>query len=311
MGPRPNSASPPADDQTMTRLAFPALFAALGLALAVAAPSFAQTPMDPLDTRDARRLDRMEQVLRELRAIVFQGRDSGKPVVIQPAETDYQLQELTRRLADLEQALTKVNGQLETQAHDLSDARRQVDVLRRDNKDLADRAAALEARIAQPQAAPSPGGPTGPAPAPGDQGAGLAGAPPPAAGSGASEAFNHAHDLLLSGDYAGAEAGFQDYISRFGDGPRGPEAHYWLGKTLSARSAYSEAAGAYIAAIRGWPKTAWAPEAVVELSRSLIQIKKPEDACQTLAELARRYPKAPPAVMNRAAAARAQAKCAA
>ncbi len=49
----------------------------------------------------------------------------------------------------------------------------------------------------------------------------------------------------------------------------------------------------------------------MELSRSLIQIKKPEDACQTLAELAKRYPKAPPAVMSRAAAARSQAKCAA
>ena len=291
----------------MTRLTLPALFAALGLALAVAAPSFAQTPMDPLDPRDARRLDRMEQLLRELRAIVYQGRDSGKPVVVQPAETDYQLQELTRRLTDLEQALTKLNGQLEVQAHDTSEIRRQLDGLKRDSKDLADRISAAEAKLAQAAAPPTaPGAPLGVAPA--DQGAGLAGAPPPA-GTGAADAFNHAHNLLLSGDYPGAEAGFQDYIARFGDGPRGPEAQYWLGKTLSARSAYNEAAGAYIAAIRGWPKTAWAPEAVVELSRALIQIKKPDDACQTLAELARRYPKAAPAVMSRAAAARSQAKC--
>lgn len=296
----------------MTRLAFPAPVAlafAAGLVLALAAPSFAQTPMDPLDAKDAHRLDRMEQVMRELRAIVFQGRDSGKPVVVQPAETDYQLQELTRKLGDLEQALTKLNGQLETQAHDLSDARRQVDGLKRDNKDLADRAAALEARMNQAAAGSTPA--TGAAPPSGDQGAGLAGAPPPAAGAGAADAFNHAHDLLLSGDYSGAEAGFQDYIARFGDGPRGPEAHYWLGKTLSARSAYSEAAGAYIAAIRGWPKTSWAPDAVVDLSRALILIKKPDDACQTLAELAKRYPKAAPSVMSRAAAARTQAKCAA
>lgn len=294
----------------MTRLSLTAL--AAGLILAIAAPSVAQTPMDPLDPRDARRLDRMEQVLRELRGIVFQGRDSGKPVVIQPAETDYQLQELTRRLGDLEQALTKLNGQIEVQAHDISEARRQVDSAKRDNKDLTDRITALEAKLAQAQAVgATPPAAGGLAPVQGDQGAGLAGAPPPTARSGAADAFNHAHDLLLSGDYAGAEAGFQDYIARFGDGPRGPEAHYWLGKTLSARSAYSEAAGAYIAAIRGWPKTSWAPDAVVDLSRSLILIKKPDDACQTLAELTRRYPKASPAVMSRAAAARTQAKCAA
>ena len=294
----------------MTRLSLPTLFATLGLALAVAAPSFAQTPMDPLDQRDARRLDRMEQLLRELRAIVYQGRDSGKPVVVQPAETDYQLQELTRRLTDLEQALTKLNGQLEVQAHDTTETRRQLESLKRDSKDLADRITALETRSAQASAPPASttGSSPGLAPPVGVPGAGLAGAPP---GSGAADAFNHAHDLLLSGDYPGAEAGFQDYIARFGDGPRGPEAHYWLGKTLSARSAYSDAAGAYNAAIRGWSKTPWAPEAVVELCRSLIQIKKPEDACQTLAELARRYPKAPPAVMSRAAAARSQAKCAA
>src|ERR1044071_5711158 len=93
---------------------------ALPLALClIAGTAVAQVPMDPLDARDARRLDRMEQVMRELRSIVFQGRDSGKPVVVQRAETDYQLQELTRRLNDLEQSLTRVNGELETVTRDL------------------------------------------------------------------------------------------------------------------------------------------------------------------------------------------------
>ena len=56
---------------------------------------------------------------------------------------------------------------------------------------------------------------------------------------------------------------------------------------------------------------AMAPDAVVELSRSLVALKKPADACQTLNEFKRRYPKAPAAVASRAAAARTQAKCAA
>ena len=33
--------------------------------------------------------------MRELRAIVFQGRETGKPVVVQPADTDAQLSALT------------------------------------------------------------------------------------------------------------------------------------------------------------------------------------------------------------------------
>ena len=48
---------------------------------------------------------------------------------------------------------------------------------------------------------------------------------------------------------------------------------------------------------------------MLELSRSLIALKKPADACQTLAELAKRYPKASTTVQTRAAQARTQAKC--
>ncbi len=263
------------------------------LLMAGAAPVFAQTPMgDPLDARDARRLDKMEQLLRELRAIVYQGRDSGKPVVVQPAETDYQLQELTRRLADLEQSLTRVNGALETSNHDLTIARRDIEALKAEAKAQAEKLAAAQAAAA---AAPTEAAPA----------QGLAGAP----AATASESFAQARQLMLGGDYDGAEAAFSDYVARYGDSPKGPEARYWLGKTLTARSAYADAAGAYIGAIRGWPQTSWAPDAVVELSRALIQLKKPADACQTLGELARRYPKASPAVTSRAASARTQAKC--
>ncbi|HEX5378948.1 MAG TPA: tol-pal system protein YbgF [Phenylobacterium sp.] len=278
---------------SLRRLASPVLALML---MASAAPVFAQTPMDPLDARDAKRLDRMEQLMRELRSIVYQGRDSGKPVVVQPAETDYQLQELTRRVADLERSLTRLNGELETSNHDLALARRDVEALKVRNKAIEDRAQALE-QAAQTAAA---GAPPPPAELSG-------GAPAPSPG----EAFSQARQLMLSGDYSGAEAGFQDYVARYGDSPRGPEARYWLGKTQMARTAYAEAAGSFIGAIRGWPQTGWAPDAVVELSRALIQLKKPSDACQTLGELSRRYPKASAAVQSRAAAARTQAKCAA
>ena len=61
-------------------------------------------------------------------------------------------------------------------------------------------------------------------------------------------------------------------MTNYPDSPRTPEARYWLGETLFVREAYGDAAGAYIGAIRGWPQTAWAPEAVVELSRSLIAL---------------------------------------
>lgn len=268
---------------------------ALPLALALlSTTALAQTPMDPLDARDARRLDKMEQVVRELRSIVFQGRDSGKPVIVQPAETDYQLQEVSRRMADLEQSITRMNNQLEAAARDADLAKRDAEALRAENRALTDRLSSLESRALADTVAPPDG---------------LAGGPAPTAGLPAADAFSQSRQAMLAGDYAAAESGFRDYVDHHGDTAKAPEARYWLGKTLSARGANADAAGAYIAAIRGWPKTSWAPDAVLELSRSLIALKKPADACATLAELSKRYPNAPAGVQSRAAQARGQAKC--
>lgn len=263
------------------------------------AAAWAQTPMpDPLDERSVRRLDKMEKVVRELRSIVFQGRDSGKPVVVMPAETEAQIQSVTDRVADLEETLTRLNGQNDTLTFELQQTRKALADAQAANRTLADRLAALESRTTQIEAAAAAS----------QQAAAEEEA---AAAEDPDAAFARARQLMLDGDYDSAETAFDAFVKAHGDSPQGPEARYWLGKTLSVRGAHADAAGAFIGAIRGWPKTTWAPDAVLELSRSLIALKKPADACQTLDELARRYPKAPPAVLGRAATARAQAKCAA
>ena len=278
----------------LRRLAPPFIVAALLLCGGLAV---AQTPMDdPLSARDAKRLDKMEKVVRELRAIVFQGRDIGKPVVVQPAETDFQVQELTRRVGDLERALTQLNGQVEGLTHALDQARGAQNAALAQTKALADRLAVLEQRNAAADAAAAPA-----APAPPD----TAAAVPTAA-----EGFAQARQLMMNGDYAQAETAWKDFVAQYAQSPKAPEARYWLGKTLGARAAHADAAAAYIGAVRGWPQTAWAPDAVVELSRELIALSRPADACQMLGELDRRYPKAPAAAKSRAVAARSQAKCA-
>lgn len=271
--------------------------AAAGLVLA-AAPVVAQTPLpdpaiapDPLDARDARRVERMEKVVRELRSIVFKMRDTGVPVVVQPADTDARLADLALRLDDLQQSLTRVNGSLEM-------ATREIDLLKRDNAALQNQVKALGEQLAA-QTPPPPG--PGDMPQAGDPG-------PPTASAG--EAFTQARQQMLGGDYDGAERAFAAFVQNYPDDPKAPEARYWLGKTLTVRGASGEAASAYIGAIRGWPQTSWAPDGLVELSRALIALKKPADACQALKELPKRYPKASANVTTRAAKARTDAKCA-
>jgi tol-pal system protein YbgF len=277
-------------------MSFPRLrVAATAVALVLAAgPAFSQTPMpDPLDARDAKRVERMEKVVRELRSIVFQLRDTGHPVVVQPADTDARIQELSNRVADLEQVLTRLNGALDTLNHDVAQTQRVNQELQAQVKDLNDRLAAAEQAT------------QGGAPAPGDTG------PAPAPKASAGEAFTQARELMLAGDYDAAQGAFAAYVEAYPDSPRTPEANYWWGKTLSVKGAHAQAVQAYIGAIRGWPKTSWAPDAVGELARSLVALKKPQDACAALAELGKRYPKAPAAVTARAATTAKQAKCAA
>lgn len=281
----------------MKRNTILATLAVLTVSLGAAA-AWSQTPMpDPLDDRSVRRLDKMEKVVRELRSIVFQGRDTGKPVVVMPAETDSQIQALTDRVADLEETLTRLNGANETLTFELEQARKALRASDASTRSLADRLAALEGRTAQIEAAAAP------TPATTEEEAAADDAGDPDA------AFARARQFMLDGDYDSAEAAFQAFVKRYGDSEKGPEARYWLGKTLAVRGANADAAGAFIGAIRGWPRTAWAPDATLELARALVGLKKPADACQTLDELARRYPKAPSSVMTRAQTVRGQAKC--
>jgi TolA-binding protein len=266
----------------------------------------AQVSLDepPLKENDAKRLDRIDKAVRELRAIVFQGRETGQPVVVQPADAEGQLNHLSDRLNDIDQTLAKLNGELEVIRHDLDQSHHDVDDLRTQNAALKEEVSGLEKTVQALQAPPPP---PAAAAAPGDAGAGPA---PPATGQlDPAAQLSAARTALEQGDMANAEAGFQAYIAVAGDGPHGPEARYYLARTLIARKAWPEAATADIAAIRGWPHTSWAPAAVLDLSRSLVAMGKSQDACETLGELSRRYPKAPPAVLREATHLRVEAKC--
>lgn len=264
----------------------------LTLALTLAAPAFAQVPLDqPLDERSAARLDRMEKAMKEIRAIVFQGRETGQPVVVQPAQTDAQINGLTDRLNDLDRTLARLNGEIEVIRHDLDQGRQENGELRSDNQTLRQQILALDQAVKALTPPPPPP---------------VASLPPPADPVAAYAAAKASYD---AGDTAAAEAGFKDYLARFGDQPKAPEAGYYLGHLLLGRTAYADAATADIGAIRGWPQTRWAPEAVLDLSRALYGLGKPADACQALGELARRYPAASPSLKTRAAEVRVQAQC--
>lgn len=260
-------------------------------------PALAQTSLDaPLDARSAQRLDRLEKAFKELRAIVFQGRESGQPVVVQPADTGAQILSLTDKISELSQMVSRLNGQMEVIGHDLDQSRRETADLKGENAALRQQVQAL-AESVRGVSAPAPIAPAGGA------------AADPAETGEPTSVIAKARADIAAGRFDEAETALHAFIADAGETPAAAEARYWLAKSLIGRRDWSAAASADIAALRGWPKTRWAPDAVLDLARALNAMDKRDDACQALDELARRFPKLTPTVAKGAAGLRARAHC--
>ena len=199
------------------------------------------------------------------------------------------------RVDDMEATVKSLNGTAETLAADLAAARRDLVAAQAQNRDLVARLAQVESAQAAMTVATAASAVPAAATAPSD----------PAA------AFAAARALMDAGRFAEAGDAFEAYTVAHAGQPNAAEANYWLGETFYVRENYGDAAQAYIVALKTWPKSAWAPDALVKLSTSLIALKQPGEACKTLGEFDRRYGSAPAPVKARAKAARTSAKCAA
>jgi tol-pal system protein YbgF len=273
-------------------------------ATTVLASGPARAQLDPLtdpmprtlDERSDKRLDRVEQSLREMRAILYQGRDTGKAVVVQPAETSGQIDALTNRVNDLESTLRRLNGQIDQVSADIGAMRKEntatvsaQQAANAQNAQLTLRLDAIEKQLATLVGAHN------------DQQAQAASDP--------AKAFDAAMQLYTDNQTRAAATAFQSYIDTFSDRPDIPEARYYLGESFFKQADYANAAPAYIGAIRGWPQTPWAPDAVIKLSMSLIELDKNSDACGILKEFPSHYPKATAGQKAQAGSTRTRARC--
>ena len=326
------------------------LLATAALTLGLTAPAFAQPPKpgdlpqpalpDPAaseiinNKNIEKRLEREEKALRDMRQIVLQSKAQGNPVTVKDAGPDPEVEALKGQINDLQETLRRLNGQLEEISHNAQLAAKAAADANDANKVLAGRvdrieqpllaagAAALAAQQAQaaqsqPQTAP-PAADNGSLGTLREHGPGPGAsrnieASPSADDSGPAEelqAYRAARQTLDSGDYVGGASALQDYLQRYPASARAPEANYWLGRTLALRNMHADAAGAYARALKGWPQTTWAADAVLRLSGSLVELKRGSDACKALGDFDTRYrAKASAALKARAKDARAQAAC--
>lgn len=116
-------------------------------------------------------------------------------------------------------------------------------------------------------------------------------------------------DRMNEGDFSGAQSAFQQYLDLNPDAADRGDVYFWLGETYYAKSGFSSAADAYIASMRAAPKGDYAPEAMVKLAATARALGKTDMACQTLASFPAQYPKAVPAVREKARIEKLRSGC--
>ena len=116
-------------------------------------------------------------------------------------------------------------------------------------------------------------------------------------------------DRMNEGDFSGAQSAFKQYLDLNPNAADRGDVYFWLGETYFVKSGFSDAADAYIASMRTAPKGDYAPEAMVKLAATARALGKIDMSCQTLASFPAQYPKAVPAVREKARIEKIRSGC--
>ncbi len=155
--------------------------------------------------------------------------------------------------------------------------------------------------LTNPNLAGAPPAPLAPAPGGEMQAAAIPGTPPPTTALSGSprDEYDLAYGYVLTGDYGLAEQSFKTWLASFPGDPQAADAQFWLGESHLQQGEYQEAANAFLAVYKTAPDSMKGPDALLKLGMSLSALGEAEAACATLAEVGRKYPAAPEALMSR------------
>jgi len=96
---------------------------------------------------------------------------------------------------------------------------------------------------------------------------------------------------MAGGQRAEARRFFAEYIKRYPQDPRAPQAQLALGQSYAADGNHSAAAAEFLKVVDSYPKSPEVPEAMWQLAQSYIELKFCSDARVILSDIARRYPR--------------------
>ena len=81
------------------------------------------------------------------------------------------------------------------------------------------------------------------------------------------------------GDYETAEFALKEFIDKNKDHDLAGSAQYWYGETFRIRQLYSDAATAYLDGYQNYPKSDKAPDNLLKLGITMVQLGEKEQGC--------------------------------
>ena len=125
----------------------------------------------------------------------------------------------------------------------------------------------------------------------------------------AKEQYEFAVSFMKIGDYETAEVALKEFINKNKDHDLAGSAQYWYGETFRIRQLYSDAATAYLDGYQNYPKSKKAPDNLLKLGITMVQLGEKDQGCKMIIGLKKEYPKASKSVLQKAQYEQKKFKC--
>jgi tol-pal system protein YbgF len=123
------------------------------------------------------------------------------------------------------------------------------------------------------------------------------------------EQYEFAVSFMKIGDYETAEFALKEFIEKNKDHNLAGNAQYWYGETFRIRQLYSDAATAYLDGYQNYPKSNKAPDNLLKLGITMVQLGEKDQGCKMISGLKKEYPKASKSVLQKAQYEQKKFKC--
>ena len=123
------------------------------------------------------------------------------------------------------------------------------------------------------------------------------------------EQYEFAVSFMKVGDYETAEFALKEFIYKNKDHDLAGSAQYWYGETFRIRQLYSDAATAYLDGYQNYPKSKKAPDNLLKLGITMVELGEKDQGCKMISGLQKEYPKASKSVLQKAQYEQKKFKC--